>query len=123
MRTKLGITRALAILALASGLAAAREAEKRITLPADHPTGELMAGQGVEAVRASCIACHSTDYIVRQPGRNAKQWEAEVRKMVTVFGAPIDESEIQVIVQYLAANYGPVRKTPETRSKAPPEKQ
>jgi len=94
-------------------------AEKRVTLPADNPMGELKPGAGVEIVRANCIACHSTDYIVLQPGRGTKQWEAEVKKMITVFGAPISESDVKIIVQYLASAYGPQSKTTPPNAKTP----
>jgi mono/diheme cytochrome c family protein len=79
---------------------------RSIELPGDNPMAELKAGPGVEVVRANCIACHSTDYIVRQPGSDAKRWEGEVKKMIGVYGAPISEADARVIVQYLAATYG-----------------
>jgi hypothetical protein len=61
-------------------------------------------------VRADCVACHSTDYSVRQPGRDAKQWEAEVKKMRDIFGAPMSDAEAKMIVEYLTAVYGPAPK-------------
>jgi hypothetical protein len=33
-------------------------------------------------------------------------WEAEVRKMIKVMGAPIPEQEVATIVDYLTRNYG-----------------
>jgi len=86
--------------------------EKKITLPEDNPMAQLKPGPGADVARVNCVACHSTDYIVRQPGRTAQQWEAEVKKMVTVFGAPISEDDIKTIVSYLADAYGPARATP-----------
>ena len=80
---------------------------RSIELPADNAMAELKPGPGVEVVRANCIACHSTDYIVRQPRSDAKHWEGEVKKMITVYGAPIGEADAKVIVEYLAAVYGP----------------
>jgi sulfite dehydrogenase (cytochrome) subunit B len=71
---------------------------------------QLKAGEGVETARANCIACHSTDYIVLQPGREATQWESEVQKMVTVFGAPVSQADAKAIVNYLASAYGPAAK-------------
>ncbi len=91
--------------------------EKSIILPPDNAMAELKPGVGVEVVRANCIACHSTDYIVRQPGRDTKQWEAEVKKMISVFGAPINDPDVKVIVQYLATAYGPPPKAPERHGK------
>jgi len=83
---------------------------KEIKLPPDDAAAELKPGPGVEAVRAQCAICHSTDYIVRQPGGDAKRWQAEVKKMVTVFGAPTSDADAKVIVEYLASRYGPQAK-------------
>jgi mono/diheme cytochrome c family protein len=80
---------------------------KSIELPGDNAMAELKPGPGVDVVRAQCIACHSTDYIVRQPRSDAKRWEGEVKKMISVYGAPIGEADAKVIVNYLAAVYGP----------------
>jgi sulfite dehydrogenase (cytochrome) subunit B len=87
--------------------AAALGDKKSITLPGDNAMAELRPGPGAEVVRANCVACHSTDYIVRQPGSDAKKWEAEVKKMIAVFGAPISEGDAKVIVDYLSSGYGP----------------
>lgn len=80
---------------------------RSIELPPDNPMSELKPGPGVEVVRANCVACHSTDYIVRQPRGDAKRWGAEVKKMISVYGAPVDEADAKVIVNYLATAYGP----------------
>ena len=82
---------------------------RSIELPPDNPMAELKAGPGVETARANCVACHSTDYIVRQPGSDAKRWEGEVKKMITVYGTPISEADAKAIVNYLAAAYGPAQ--------------
>ncbi len=70
---------------------------------------ELKPGPNVEIVRRNCVACHSTDYIVLQPHGDAKHWETEVKKMITVFGAPISEADTKAIVEYLATAYGAQR--------------
>jgi len=90
---------------------------KSIDLPADNALAELRPGPGVETARANCVVCHSTDYIVRQPRSDAKRWEGEVKKMVTVFGAPISEADAKVIVEYLATVYGPPEKPAAQPSK------
>lgn len=77
-----------------------------IQLPRDNPVSEIKAGVGDELVRSHCALCHSTDYIVRQPHLNAQRWDAEVRKMITVYGAPISDSDAKVIAGYLAKSYG-----------------
>jgi hypothetical protein len=33
-------------------------------------------------------------------------WEGEVRKMMKIMGAPVPDSEVAAIVDYLAQNYG-----------------
>jgi hypothetical protein len=32
-------------------------------------------------------------------------WEAEVQKMIKVYGAPIDQNDVKAIVDYLAQAY------------------
>ncbi len=92
-------------------------AEKSIKLPDDNAMAKLKPGPNVEIVRRNCVACHSTDYIVLQPRGDAKHWETEVRKMVTVFGAPISEADTKGIVEYLATAYG-ARKTEGKKQRA-----
>ena len=33
-------------------------------------------------------------------------WQAEVNKMINAYGAPIDQPNVQPIVDYLSKNYG-----------------
>jgi mono/diheme cytochrome c family protein len=81
--------------------------QKTITLPPDNAMATLAPGPGMEVARANCGICHSTDYIVRQPRGDAKQWGPEVAKMIKVFGAPISPENEKTIVEYLATAYGP----------------
>ena len=80
-------------------------ATKTIALPPDNPMATLKPGSGVEVVRRNCTGCHSTDYIVRQPGGDAKHWEPELKKMMAVYGAPISDADVQTIVSYLGTEY------------------
>jgi len=67
----------------------------------------LKAGPGLEKVEAYCSACHSLDYIqMNSQFLTAAQWDAEVKKMVGVMGAPIDEADAKIILEYLKKNYG-----------------
>lgn len=77
-----------------------------IQLPGDNPLSRLRAGAGEDVVRRHCAVCHSTDYIVRQPHLDAQRWDAEVKKMMTVYGASISEADAKIIADYLAKNYG-----------------
>ena len=65
-------------------------------------------GPNLEVVQSNCTGCHSADYIQIQPrGPKFKRdfWQAEVTKMIKVYGAPIDEADVPKIVDYLAATY------------------
>ena len=54
----------------------------------------LKPGVGRDVVELHCIPCHSLDYLsMNAPFLDRKDWEAEVNKMVTVFGAPIGPTD------------------------------
>lgn len=65
----------------------------------------LKMGEGLEQVKTHCSICHSLDYITMQPGFSSAQWRGIVNKMKKVFGAPIPESDIEIIIRYLSENY------------------
>ena len=77
---------------------------RSITLPNLQP--ELPPGQGRETVAAGCILCHSTRYITGQPKFPRATWAASVDKMRKVYGAPIRDEQVPVIVDYLVAIRG-----------------
>lgn len=65
-------------------------------------------GSNLEIVQSNCTACHSADYIRTQPqGPKFKKdfWQAEVTKMIKVYGAPIDDADVGKIVDYLSQTY------------------
>ncbi|MGJ4949300.1 cytochrome c [Bradyrhizobium sp. HKCCYLS20291] len=70
-------------------------------------TAALKPGPDLAVAQGNCTACHSADYIRTQPPmKNKKEfWQAEVTKMIKVYGAPIDEADIGKIVDYLTAAY------------------
>ena len=68
---------------------------------------QLKEGPARDLVLGRCAACHSQDYIpMNSPFLDRKGWEAEVNKMVKVFGAPMEPEEMARVVDYLATNYG-----------------
>jgi len=80
-----------------------------VALPvrAEESAVQLKSAPGLDKVEANCGACHSLDYIpMNSPFPNAALWDAEVQKMIKVFGAPIDPADAKAITDYLAANYG-----------------
>ena len=67
----------------------------------------LADGPGRDQVQAACSMCHSLDYIVmNSPIQDQAGWDKTVKKMVTVFGAPLTAEESSAIVAYLARHYG-----------------
>jgi mono/diheme cytochrome c family protein len=78
-----------------------------IPAAADEKPVQLKKAPGLEQVEGNCAACHSLDYIqMNSPYPNAKLWDAEVNKMIKVFGAPINEADAAAIKEYLTKNYG-----------------
>lgn len=68
---------------------------------------DLKPGEGRAVVEAKCATCHSLDYIpLNSPFLDRAGWEASVRKMVRIMGAPLSDEELRVVVDYLEANYG-----------------
>jgi sulfite dehydrogenase (cytochrome) subunit B len=94
----------LAPLALA-GVVAASAAPVEYKLPEE--TAALKPGPNLDVARNNCTACHSADYIKTQPIMKSKKdfWQAEVIKMIKVYGAPIDDADVPKIVEYLSTTY------------------
>jgi len=90
---------------LASGSLAVTAAPVNYKIPDE--TAAFKPGPNLEVVQGNCAACHSADYINTQPPMKDKKafWQAEVTKMIKVYGAPIDDGDIGKIVDYLAATY------------------
>ncbi|WP_167772130.1 c-type cytochrome [Bradyrhizobium frederickii] len=97
------------LLVVSLGLAAAMGSA--LAAPVNYKTPDEVAafkpGPGLEVVKGNCSACHSADYIKTQPPMKDRKgfWQAEVTKMIKVYGAPIDDADIGKIVDYLAATY------------------
>ena len=98
------------LLALAAasmlGLVAVRAVPVVYKLPDE--TAAFKPGPNLDVVQNNCSGCHSADYINTQP-RNAKSrtdfWQAEVTKMIKVYGAPIDDADVPKLVEYLSTAY------------------
>ncbi len=72
---------------------------------ADEPVA-LKPGAGLDAVQASCAICHTLNYIrMNSVFLTPDVWKAEVTKMRTAYGAPIDDDTAAAIIQYLSATY------------------
>jgi mono/diheme cytochrome c family protein len=81
---------------------------KPVTYTLPDETAAFKPGPNLETVQGNCGACHSADYINTQPQGPAFKkafWEAEVTKMIKVYGAPIDEADVPKIVEYLTQTH------------------
>jgi hypothetical protein len=70
---------------------------------------KFKSAPGSEIASASCILCHSADYISTQPPLDRAGWTVIVQKMREKYGAPIPTNNVETIVNYLATNYGKSR--------------
>ena len=95
---------AFAPLALA-GVITANAAPVDYKLPEE--TSVLKPGPNLDVAQNNCTACHSSDYIKTQPTMKSKKdfWQAEVTKMIKVYGAPIDDADVPKLVEYLSTTY------------------
>ena len=74
---------------------------------ADESQIKLKDGPGRDKVLNNCTVCHSPDYVqMNSPFLDAKGWDAEVTKMIKVFGAPISADDAKTIAEYLTKYYG-----------------
>jgi len=98
----------LALAALSTCVALVAVHAKPFTYAVPEDKSVFRPGLNLEVVQGNCGSCHSADYILTQPqGPTFKKafWEAEVTKMIKVYGAPIDEKDVPKIVEYLTATY------------------
>jgi cytochrome c5 len=96
------------VLVLSVGASCGAAASKPMSYKLPEETATFKPGPNLDVVQNNCTACHSTDYIKTQPrGPKFKRdfWQAEVTKMIKVYGAPIDDSDVGKIVDYLSQTY------------------
>jgi len=102
----------IAIACLAAGLSFATPAwvQEKIAIKStsvDLPAGDsLFPGPGADAINNNCLACHSPDMVLNQPALPKATWEAEVRKMIAAYKAPVEEADVGAIVDYLVRTKG-----------------
>jgi cytochrome c5 len=72
--------------------------------------GALPPGDGRDLLATACSQCHALN-VIRSMREGAEGWKRHVHNMVTR-GAQLNAREADVVVAYLAANFGPT--TPAT---------
>jgi sulfite dehydrogenase len=105
-------------LLLQLGLAAA--GPLKIELPPE--TASFKQAPGADIANGQCLICHSVEYVTSQPPLPQATWAAEVKKMREKYGAALPEEQVEPLVAYLTATYGPQTNAPAVPQKvaAPP---
>jgi cytochrome c5 len=67
--------------------------------------GALPAGEGRDLMATACSQCHPLN-VIRSMREGAEGWKRHVYNMVTR-GAQLNAREAEMVVAYLAANFGP----------------
>jgi hypothetical protein len=111
-----GAVLVLTLAALGVAVTSARSPGRRpkvwsIELPYEEPP-RVPPGPNVAQFTAYCRLCHSPRLALTQPRLTGKRWGEVVRKMVTVYGAPIPPSQEPAVVEYLTAVRGPEGQAP-----------
>ena len=68
-----------------------------VDLPVSHSS--FPPGPGSE-LTGKCLICHSAGMVLKQPALTKAEWTAEINKMRSVYGAPIDDSDVEPLSVY-----------------------
>ena len=99
-------TAGLAIL-LFSGVAVSGARASRLeSPPAPQTSDELPEGDGRRILQASCTTCHDLTEVTKFKGYYTRDDWRDVVKTMVEYGAKVKESEVDVLVDYLAKNLG-----------------
>ena len=98
---------AAALVAAICAASATLAGAKSIELPPDGTQLKASPLPGYAKAQASCVVCHSAEYMLYQPASAPRPyWEAMVKRMKEIFKAPIADADMPAIVDYLARTYG-----------------
>lgn len=97
---------AIAVLAVACTKPTATTSEADASVATSAPDASAAPPvSGREVATRSCLPCHGEEMLAQQRLPREK-WAAEVKKMVG-WGAAVEPSETEALVDHLAASYGP----------------
>ncbi|MBS0235044.1 MAG: cytochrome c [Proteobacteria bacterium] len=95
-----GVLLAVAVL---GGSATAKDVPELKSESFELPTGDRMfTGAGADPVNNNCLTCHSAGMVLVQPKLSKTTWEGIVKKMINVYKAPVPDSDVAGIVDYLS---------------------
>jgi sulfite dehydrogenase len=75
-----------------------------IQLPPE--TAAFKQDAGAEIANGQCLICHSVEYVSTQPPMGRAFWKASIQKMQQKYSAPIPDSQVEALADYLTKNYG-----------------
>jgi len=87
-----------------SNIALANFAAINVSLPTS--AVDFPAGKGSDIANANCLICHSAGMVLRQPPLTVAEWNTEINKMKSSFGAPIASDQIDELAHYLGVVNG-----------------
>jgi hypothetical protein len=105
----------MAAAALAALSAAAAPAfAKDIVLPNEKVMLRPSTLPGYQKAQQECVQCHSAHYLEYQPPTTTRgYWEAQIKRMKTVFNAPVPDEDIPLIADYLVQTYSVRHDSPQ----------
>lgn len=72
----------------------------KVELPVS--TATFPSGPGSE-LTGKCLICHSAGMVLKQPLLSADVWRKEIIKMRDVYGAPLQDSDIEPLTAYMTS--------------------
>ena len=67
------------------------------------PARMFPGDSNADVINNNCLACHSAGMVLTQPSLSRAEWQGEVEKMRSTYKAPVEESDVPAIVDYLVA--------------------
>lgn len=85
-----------------------------LLLGASAKPATLPPGKGKAIVQRTCISCHALK-VVTAKRASKEQWSALVDQMISR-GADLNDDEVEIIVDYLARNFGTTKAPTSTKN-------
>ena len=85
-----------------------------LLLAASPKVSTLPPGKGKAIVQRTCISCHALK-VVTAKRASKEQWSALVDQMMSR-GADLEDDEVEIVVDYLARNFGTTKAPASTKS-------
>jgi mono/diheme cytochrome c family protein len=85
-----------------------------LLLTASVNAAALPPGKGKAIVQRTCISCHALK-VVTAKRASKEQWSALVDQMISR-GADLNDDEVEIIVDYLARNFGAAKAPASTKN-------